>query len=96
MEGWNWVGEGMRSRIGMCSGSGVERDRRWLDGHQNEWKSTGVRGGDGGYLKDVCQRPMNREVYQESMGVSLSKTHRGGDIEPKEASSYSQAETLVQ
>jgi hypothetical protein len=33
MEGWNWVGEGMRSRIGMCSGSGVERDRGWKDGH---------------------------------------------------------------
>ena len=33
MDGGNWVGEGMRSRIGMCSGSGVERDRGWKDGH---------------------------------------------------------------
>jgi hypothetical protein len=32
--------EGGRMEKGVIdSGSGVEKDRRWLDGHENEWKS---------------------------------------------------------
>ena len=44
MEGVNLLGERMVREIG-GSGSAVEGQERWPDGHENEWKSTD-RSGD--------------------------------------------------
>ena len=82
-------GRGFRIRCG-------EGQERWLDGHENEWKSATDRGEEvGGHLQDETET-WDKGGTQESMGVTLAVTHSIGDMEPEEATSCSQAGTPVE
>jgi hypothetical protein len=43
-------------------------------------------------MRQTC----DKEVVQESVRVTLAVTHSTGDVEPEEATSYSQAGTPVE
>ena len=84
MEGGNWKEGRIGKRIGMIRCG--ERQERWLDGHENEWKSSTVGGEEVKGIFRTRQKP----------GVTLAVTQHIGDIEPEEASSCSQTRTPVE
>ena len=97
MKEGNWEGGGMGRGIGDSETSVEEWQKRWLDGHENEWKYSSDQGEmvQAGHLQDKTEA-WNKGGTQESMGVTLAVTYNIGNMEPEEATSCSQAGTPVE
>ena len=73
MEEGKWVREGMGRKM-----KGLIQDQLWGESQENEQKSTASKGRD--HLEDI-KETWDGGGSQESMGVSLAKTHNIGDME---------------
>jgi hypothetical protein len=93
MEARNCVGEGMGWEMGVFGILSVEKQERWPDSHENEWKSATDRGGED--ISRTRQRHGIRETPQ-SIRVALTVTHSIGNKEPDKATSYSQVRTPME
>jgi hypothetical protein len=58
-----------------------ERQDRWLDGLENEWKSSTGKGEEVGVTSGTTLRP---RIWEVPMWVTLAVTHYIGDMEPEE------------
>jgi hypothetical protein len=98
MKGGIWEGEGMGRGIGgEFRIRWGERQERWPDGNENEWKSATDGGGWGEHLQDETEI-WDKVSVQESVvvGVTLAVTHSIEDMEPEKATFCSQAGTPVE
>ena len=73
-----------------------ERQKRWPDVHENEWKSATDDGqGSRGHLQDETET-WDKGGAQESMWVTLAVTHYIWDMEPEEATSCCHARSPME
>lgn len=83
MEGGKWIGELKEL------GSGVGRDKKeGQRAQETEWKFAAAGGGR------VCSHlpeTWNGGASQKSLVMTFAETHSRGDMEPEEATSWSQA-----
>lgn len=68
-----------------------EGQKRWLGGHENEWKS--ARGGEGGGHLQEETETWDKGGAQESVGLILAMTHCTGDKEPEEVAGIEHSPT---
>lgn len=63
-------------------------------GQEKEWESAAGRGRK--WVESWGPETWDGGGFQESVDMTLAKTHSSGDMEPEEATSYTQAGTPVE